>query len=172
MIQPGLSKQAQMKKWFMKASGLLLAISYKECYSSPQAGHLLITSLWTSHLQLQSYASELYLAQQWTTSLATSPVPSTLGELKFNPLSVYNLHRFISTLPEDPKAYETFRTHFDAADIAYFAAGCATDVEHNIGKDRFHLMVKDMYSCKYGSFSYESCKRCDHVQALTFDMVC
>jgi hypothetical protein len=104
---------------------------------------------------------------------ATSPVPSTLGELKFNPLGVYNLRRFIGTLPEDPKAYETFCTRFDAADIAYFAAGCATDGEHNVGKDRFHLMVEDMYSCKYGSFSYESRKKLrDRVQALTFDMVC
>lgn len=69
---------------------------------------------------------------------ATSPVPSTLG--------VYNLCYFIGTLPEDPKAYETFCTCFDAADITYFAAGCATDGEHNVGKDRFHLMVEDMYS--------------------------
>ena len=104
---------------------------------------------------------------------STSPVPSNLGDLKFNPLDVYNLRRFIGTLPGSPGAYATFRAHFDAADIAYFTAGCYTDGKHDIGADRFHLMVKDMFSCKYGSFNYESRKKLsDRVQTLTFDMVC
>jgi hypothetical protein len=104
---------------------------------------------------------------------STSPVPSNLGDLKFNPLDVYNLRRFIGALPENPGVYATFRDRFDAADIAYFAAGCATDGKHDVGKNRFHSMVKDVYSCRYGSFNYESRKKLrDRVQALTFDMVC
>ena len=104
---------------------------------------------------------------------STSPVPSKLGDLKFNPLDVYNLRRFIGALPENPGAYTMFRDRFDAADIAYFAAGCSTDGKHDVGTNRFHSMIKDMYSCKYGSFNYESRKKLrDRVQALTFDMVC
>jgi hypothetical protein len=64
-------------------------------------------------------------------------VPSW-SDLKFNPLGIYNIRRRIGALANEPGIFTRYQHRFEAADIAWFAAGTSEDGNHHVSTDTFH----------------------------------
>ncbi|PPQ88059.1 hypothetical protein CVT25_013687 [Psilocybe cyanescens] len=60
--------------------------------------------------------------------------------LAISTLSLYNLCWHKGALPHLPGAFFTHQAWFLAEDIAWFAAGCSSDGQHEHAKDHFHIM--------------------------------
>lgn len=101
----------------------------------------------------------------------TGPIPDW-AELKFNPLGVYNLRRRLGALRREPGVFTEYQRNFTAADIAWFAAGAATDDTHQSGCRGFHQLfdIAREGGGKDGSRLRGELE--DTIQGLTFDMVC
>ena len=59
-----------------------------------------------------------------------SPQPQAWNKLKFNPIGLFDLHHHIGVFASEPGVYNDHHTWFDAADLAWFAAGLSTEVLH------------------------------------------
>ena len=64
-------------------------------------------------------------------------VPSR-SDLKFNPLGIYNIRHRIGVLANEPGIFTHYQHRFEAADIAWFAAGTSEDGNHHVSTDTFH----------------------------------
>lgn len=67
------------------------------------------------------------------------PIPQW-GDLKFNPLGIYNLCRRLGALSLEPGVFTHFQENFFAADVAWMAAGLSKDGNHLIMPDTFHTL--------------------------------
>ena len=59
-------------------------------------------------------------------------------DLKFNPLGLYNLHHHIGILAGEPGIFTRYQSCFEAADVAWFAAGASEDNNHHVPANTFH----------------------------------
>ena len=59
-----------------------------------------------------------------------SPQPQAWNKLKFNPTGLFDLRRRIGVFASEPGVYNDHCTRFNAADLAWFAAGLSTEVLH------------------------------------------
>jgi hypothetical protein len=81
---------------------------------------------------------------KWGAPINIPMPPSGDGELppwtdlKFNPLGIYNLRRRIGVLAREPGVFTRYQHQFEAADVAWFAAGASEDNNHHIPADSFH----------------------------------
>ncbi len=100
---------------------------------------------------------------------SVSPVPTHFRTLSFNPQGVYDLRRMLGALPTRPGEYSAHQRRFDAADVAWFAAGCSSDNQHTIGRSQFHPVMANMYRDKFGPESRRELK--ELTQSLLFDVV-
>ncbi|KAF8163963.1 hypothetical protein BJ912DRAFT_935312 [Pholiota molesta] len=103
-----------------------------------------------------------------TAKAIDQPVPVRFSELRFNPQGVYDLRRMLGALPDRPGAYTTNQARFDAADVAWFAAGCSTDGKHTVPVEEFHPVMERMYKDGFGPESRRILK--EKVQKLMFDL--
>ncbi|PPQ75452.1 hypothetical protein CVT25_008237, partial [Psilocybe cyanescens] len=92
--------------------------------------------------------------------------------LKFNPIGLYNLRLHQGTFPRLPNFYEANRARFDAADLAWFAAGMHKDGNHHHDPQSFHALAEALQKdTKDTSVSrLERKELLQRVQDLTFDM--
>ena len=67
-------------------------------------------------------------------------------DLKFNPLGLYNLRRHIGILAGEPGIFTRYQSRFEAADVAWFAAGASEDNNHHVPADTFHQAFAIMRS--------------------------
>ena len=104
-----------------------------------------------------------------TNTAHASPVPTRFKTLSFNPQGVYDLRRMLGALPSRPGEYTAHQRRFDAADVAWFAAGCSTDGQHAIDRHQFHPIMTNMYLDGFGPDSRRDLK--DLTQSLLFDTV-
>ncbi|KAF8874790.1 hypothetical protein BD779DRAFT_1678569 [Infundibulicybe gibba] len=80
----------------------------------------------------------------WETDINISAPPGGDGplpswdQLKFNPLGIYNLRRRLGAFPTEPGIFTAYKSRFEAADVAWFAAGLSVDGKHELPKDSFH----------------------------------
>ena len=75
--------------------------------------------------------------------LPITPWPS----LKFHPVGLVHLRRYQGVFPYTPLFYKTKKESFDAADIAWFAAGLHKDGNHhNTSNNSFHPEYVDLYN--------------------------
>ena len=92
------------------------------------------------------------MVHNWKTAVAISEPPganSTVpawAELKFNPLGIFNLHRHLGVLAGEPGVFTRYQKNFEAADIAWFAAGASEDNDHHVAPDSFHSAFTIMRS--------------------------
>lgn len=107
-----------------------------------------------------------------TATSLTQPVPRTFSKLSFDPQGVYDLRRMLGALPPYPGQYTTNQFRFNAADVAFFAAGCSNDGKHVTAHDEFHSTLVSMYqpAGKFGTDSRHKLR--DVTQKLVFDAVC
>ncbi|KAJ7291870.1 hypothetical protein C8J57DRAFT_1212290 [Mycena rebaudengoi] len=66
-----------------------------------------------------------------------TPNPPDYSQLKFNPLGLYNLRRLQGILVNQPGIYNTHKAKFDAADLAFLAAGASEDNQHKASRATF-----------------------------------
>ncbi|KAJ6476563.1 hypothetical protein DFH09DRAFT_1342444 [Mycena vulgaris] len=64
-------------------------------------------------------------------------VPPAYEDLKFNPLGLYNLRRRLGVLVSEPGIFNHFQHKFEAADLAWLAAGASQDGRHSIEPSHF-----------------------------------
>ncbi|PPQ82115.1 hypothetical protein CVT25_014277 [Psilocybe cyanescens] len=93
-------------------------------------------------------------------------------DLKFNPVGVYHLCLHQGVFPHRPNFYKTNRLKFDAADVAWFAAGMHKDGNHDHSPQTFHPLAEALQKdTKEMPKSRSECKELLHrVQELTFDL--
>lgn len=97
-------------------------------------------------------------------------VPTSFDDLTFDPQGVYDLRRMLGSSPSDPQGYKNNQHRFDAADVAWFASGCATDGRHAFPHDEVHPIMTRMYLGKFEPDSRRILK--DRTRSLVFDAVC
>jgi hypothetical protein len=93
--------------------------------------------------------------------------------LRFNQIGLFDVRRRIGVFATEPGVYDTHRAKFDAADLAWFAAGLSTDVLHltqNVFPPEFHVLRQGMPSGDPGSQARAAIRT--RIQKLTFDLVC
>jgi len=101
------------------------------------------------------------------------PQPQGWNQLKFNQLGLFDLRRRIGVLASEPGVYNDHRTRFDAADIAWFAAGLSTEVIHlapNAFPPEMSALRHATPSGQVGSLARSALRT--RVQKVTFDLVC
>ena len=125
-----------------------------------------------------SKAAFLIMAFTWEPGIRITPptanadhvsVPSSFDKLSFDPQGVYDLRRMLGTAPAFPRGYTDNQHRFDAADIAWFAAGCATDGKHAFPPTETHPVMTRLYLGKFGSESRHKLR--ERTQNLVFDAV-
>lgn len=104
-----------------------------------------------------------------TSTAFAAPVPTHFKTLSFNPQGVYDLRRMLGALPSRPGEYTAHQKRFNAADVAWFAAGCSTDGRHSFGSNEFHPVMASMYLDKFGPDSRRDLK--ELTESLLFDVV-
>jgi hypothetical protein len=101
------------------------------------------------HIVQSAFAPAFFMAPstakfKWGIPVNIPMPPSGDGELppwtdlKFNPLGIYNLRRRIGALAGEPGVFTRYQHRFEAADLAWFAAGASEDDDHHIPADSFH----------------------------------
>ncbi|KAJ7233792.1 hypothetical protein C8J57DRAFT_1249687 [Mycena rebaudengoi] len=68
---------------------------------------------------------------------APTSLPPSWEDLKFNPIGLYNLRRRLGVFPNQPGVYTTHKPRFDAADLAWIAAGASEDGRHHVAALQF-----------------------------------
>ena len=102
-----------------------------------------------------------------------SPTPSWRNLRKFNTLSVYNLRHLEGTFPHAPGFFDAYHAKFNAADIAWWAAGTQRDGQHDHANNAFHAMYHEFMET--GSSPGAKADRkalLAKMQALLWDIVC
>ena len=105
--------------------------------------------------------------------LGASPQPQGWNLLKFNQIGLFDLRRRIGVFASEPGVYNDHRARFDAADLAWFAAGLSTEVLHlaqNAFPPEFSTLRHTTPSGQVGSHARSALRT--RVQKLTFDLVC
>ena len=105
--------------------------------------------------------------------LGAGPQPQKWNQLKFNQIGLFDLRRRIGAFASEPGVYEEHRTRFDAADLAWFAAGLSTEVVHltqNAFPPDFSTLRLAAPTGQAGSYARSALRT--RVQKLTFDLVC
>ena len=72
-------------------------------------------------------------------------VPSW-SDLKFNPFGIYNIRCHIGALANEPGIFTHYKHWFEAADIAWFAAGTSEDGNYHVSTDTFHHAFNVVWS--------------------------
>lgn len=96
------------------------------------------------------------------------------AQLKFNPLGLYHLCRWQGVFPGERGFFVTNQPRFEAADVAWFAAGMHEDGSHNHPPGHFHPLHNDVRwatSTGYVDAKAERKLLEKRVQDLTFDLV-
>lgn len=95
------------------------------------------------------------------------------SELKFNPLGIYNLRRRIGLLSCEPGIFTHYQHRFEAADVAWFAAGTSEDGNHYVHPDLFHeafnIVRSDLPTGEEGSKWRKALRA--RLQKILFDIV-
>ena len=96
------------------------------------------------------------------------------SQLRFNPLGLYHLRRWQGVFPVERGFFATNQSQFEAADVAWFAAGTHEDGAHDHRHDHFHPLHNEI--CREISNAYADpkaeCRELEkRVQDLTFDTV-
>jgi hypothetical protein len=97
------------------------------------------------------------------------------SRLKFNPLGLYHLRRWQGVFPGERGLFVANQSRFEAADVAWFAAGMHEDSAHDHPRNKFHPLHNDVHqevSTAYTDPKGERKLLEKRVQDLTFDMVC
>lgn len=102
-------------------------------------------------------------------SRADSTVPNDFSALKFDPQGLNDLRQMLGTVGSHPGAYTQHKSRFDAADIAWFSSGCATDGKHSIPTDQFHPALTRMYKLKFSEEVLRSLR--EKTEKVVFDTV-
>ncbi|KAJ6568721.1 hypothetical protein B0H19DRAFT_1373239 [Mycena capillaripes] len=80
--------------------------------------------------------------------------PPNFQDLKFNPIGLYDLRRRLGVLHRQPGIFTTFRAKFDAADLAWLAAGASDDGQHGVPLETFfpafHTLRKSLPPASVG----------------------
>jgi hypothetical protein len=96
------------------------------------------------------------------------------SDLKFNPLGIYNLRRRIGVLASERGIFNMYQHQFEAADIAWFAAGTSEDNDHYIPANTFHhafdIVRDDLPTGEEGGKWRK--KLHSRLMNLLFDVVC
>lgn len=93
--------------------------------------------------------------------------------LKFNQIGLFDVRRRIGVFATEPGVYDRHRARFDAADLAWFAAGLSTDVlrlTQNMFPPEFNDLREGMPSGEASSRARAAIRT--RIQKLTFDLVC
>ena len=101
-----------------------------------------------------------------------TPQPQGWNQLKFNQIGLFDLRRRIGIFALEPGVYNDHRTRFDAADVAWFAAGLSTEALHlaqNAFPPEFSSVRQASPSGQVGSYARSALRT--RVQKLTFDLV-
>ena len=96
------------------------------------------------------------------------------SHLKFNPLGLYHLRRWQGVFPTERGFFISNQPRFEAADVAWFAAGMHEDGAHDHPCDHFHPLHNDVrreISDGYTDPKAERKALEKRVQNLTFDLV-
>jgi hypothetical protein len=64
--------------------------------------------------------------------------PPAWGDLKFNPMGLYNLHRCMGILTKESGIVNQYSESFLATEIAWFVAGASDDRIHHLLPNYFH----------------------------------
>ena len=92
--------------------------------------------------------------------------------IKFNQISLFDIHHHIGVFASEPGVYNKHRTRFDTADLAWFASGLSTDIiqlTQNAFMHEFNILRQGMPSGQTGSQARAVIHT--HTQKLTFDLV-
>lgn len=94
-------------------------------------------------------------------------------QLKFNPLGLYHLRRWQGVFPGEHGFFTTNQLRFEAADIAWFAAGMHEDGLHSHPSDHFHPLHNDVHRALSSYVDSKAEKKLlgNRVRDLTFDLV-
>jgi hypothetical protein len=99
--------------------------------------------------------------------------PPHFRDLKFNPIGLYDLRRRLGVLSRQPGIYTTFRTRFDAADLAWLAAGASDDGQHAVPRETFfpafHTLRKSLPTGGTGRNHRNTFS--SKIQTVIFDLV-
>jgi hypothetical protein len=115
----------------------------------------------------------------WGIPVAISEPPGASAQplawdlLKFNQIGLFDVRRRIGVFATEPGVYDRHRAQFDAADLAWFAAGLSTDVLHltqNAFPPEFDVLRQGMPLGQAGSQARAAIRT--RIQKLTFDLVC
>ena len=100
----------------------------------------------------------------------SSPLPWT--SLAFHPLGLLDLRRRLGKPSLDPDLYKVLQDHFEAADLAWFASGLASQ-SCNIKQEEFYpeLDILRSNTEKDGKGTEARAALHKHVRDLTFDCV-
>ena len=99
--------------------------------------------------------------------------PLGWNQLKFNQIGLFDIRRHIGVFPSEPGVYNDHHARFDAADLAWFAAGLSREVLHltkNTFPPEFSTLRQTTLSGQVGSHARSALRT--RVQKLTFDLVC
>ena len=102
-----------------------------------------------------------------------SPQPQSWNQLTFNQIGLFDLRRRIGIFASEPGVYNDHHTRFNAADLAWFAAGLSTEVLHltqNAFPPELSTLRHATPSGQVGSHARSALHT--HIQKLTFDLVC
>ena len=66
--------------------------------------------------------------------------------LKFHPIGLVHLRRYQGLFPYLPEFFKVKQASFEAADLAWFAAGLHKDGNHHRAQDSFHPEYLDLYN--------------------------
>ena len=96
------------------------------------------------------------------------------SQLKFNPLGLYHLRRWQGVFPTERGFFIANQPWFEAADVAWFAAGMHEDGIHDHPRDHFHPLHNDVYREISDAYTDPKAERKaleTRVRKLTFDLV-
>ncbi len=125
-----------------------------------------------------SKATPLTMVFTWEPGINITPptadanhvaLPSSFDELTFDPQGVYDLRRMLGTAPTYRGGYMANQHRFDAADIAWFAAGCSTDGKHTFPHTEFHPIMTRLHLHAAGPDGRRILR--ERIQSLVFDAV-
>lgn len=97
--------------------------------------------------------------------------PASWESLRFSPVGLNDLRHRLGCINKEPGVFERFRNRFEAADLAWFAAGLAAtpnQIQANAFSNQFLQLRDDTAGSSGGTLRRDLQKQ---VRQLTFDMV-